>query len=88
MIPGLEITAGQRTMSGLIVDLTGFCTGLHYWSHKLDGISVGTFSFPSNSANESIAYDPRARNNGRSTDNVRTDCGFDRFLHWPALLES
>ena len=23
LIPGLEITAGQRTMSGLIVDLTG-----------------------------------------------------------------
>ena len=23
ILPGLEITAGQRTMSGLIVDLTG-----------------------------------------------------------------
>ena len=26
----------------------------------------------------SIGFSNRARNNGRSTDNVRTDCGFDR----------
>ena len=60
----------------------------HYIEHKknrLPGPSPGSATegfmpqrCTSHPTNSQCNPHPRARNNGRSTDNVRTDCGFDR----------